>query len=175
MNGLLKRLREDFRQLGYRRAFRIRPPTFDEPLRHRLEQLLTELTPKTEPEFNLTALAEAMTTLWRAQRKLAQDPAGLSRYAVQADRYLADCRTELSRAGLTVQDHDGDPYHPGRALEVIGYEDAPSCDVETVVVTVRPSVYFRGELIQMGQVIVGRPQSERPPADVNQESGESRG
>ena len=62
-----------------------------------------------------------------------------------------------SDQGLLVQDHEGDTFHPGRSVEVLVYEDDPSLTVETVLETVRPSIYYRDRRIQMGQVIVGQP------------------
>lgn len=172
MSRWLAAMRADLRQRHHRRAFRIGPPVLDERLRARLDRLLAEVAkpaaPDREPadELDHKAVVDAVTALWRAQRKLAQDGERMTRYAVQADRYLTTCRDELAKAEIVVQGHDGDPYHPGRALDVQDYQDSPDVDVETVLLTARPSVYIRGRLVQMGQVIVGRPVGAQPPASV---------
>lgn len=156
MRTLLPRLRAELRQRRHHRAFRI-APCDDTPVLTELDQLLAEVETLTEPEPDLDekTLVEAATNLWRAQRKLAQDAEG--RYTRPAGRYLGLCRDSLSGIGLVVQDHDGDPYHSGRSLEVLAFEDDPSAEGERVLRTVRPSIYFRDRHIQTGQVIVGCP------------------
>lgn len=159
MSGLISRVRAELRQRRHHRAFRIAPPETG------FEQVLDEVTRLliTPPEAveappvpDEGALAEAATNLWRARRKLAQDE-GSSRYVRQTDRYLRLCQEALAEAALVVQDHDGDPYHPGRTLEVVLFEDDPAATTERVLRTVRPSVYFRDRHIQIGQVVVGCP------------------
>lgn len=160
-----RRLREEFRQRRHHRAFRIPPPAIDEPLREQLEQLLAAVEPpevaespeSSEPVLDLKALAEAATNLWRAQRKLEQSGDTISAQGRQTGRYLRTCRETLHEAGLEIQDHDGDPYHPGQSLEVLVFEPDPALTSEVVQETIRPSIYLHGERIQMGQVIVGTP------------------
>lgn len=168
-------LRENLRQRRQHRAFRIAPPRWSEDQCAELDDLLVALTALAEAatgdadaahEVQETAdapgetvadkaLAEAATNLWRAQRKLSGgEPSTQNR---QAGRYLRTCREALTDAGLVVQDHEGDTFHPGRSVEVLVYEDDPSLTVETVLETVRPSIYYRDRRIQMGQVIVGQP------------------
>lgn len=87
-------------------------------------------------------------------------------------RQIHASRQALADDGLEIQDHDGAPFDSGLSLEVLVFEEQPGLTREVVLETVRPSVYFRGERIQMGQVIVGRPASEdtaspdTPPGDA---------
>jgi len=170
MTTFLSRLRAEYRQRQHHRAFRIAPPS-DTSLVDELTRLLTALraqappaepttTEDTPPPPDHTALAEVATSLWRAQRRLAQDEDGSCRYTGPAARQLERCREWLDRMGLVVQEHDGDPYHPGLLLEVLAFEDTPELEDERVLHTVRPSVYFQGHHIQTAQVIVGCPVSE---------------
>jgi hypothetical protein len=148
-------LRENLRQRRQHRAFRIAPPRWSEDQCAELDDLLVALGGSTDETVADKALAEAATNLWRAQRKLSGgEPSTQNR---QAGRYLRTCREALTDAGLVVQDHEGDTFHPGRSVEVLVYEDDPSLTVETVLETVRPSIYYRDRRIQMGQVIVGQP------------------
>ncbi|MCX4094124.1 hypothetical protein [Nocardia sp. alder85J] len=105
------------------------------------------------------ALAEAATNLWRAERKLRS--ADQSNAVRQAGRYLARCRTALAEAALEIQDYDGERFHPGRDLDVLDYQEDREVAAETVISTVRPTVYFRDKHIQRGQVIVGYPPGDR--------------
>jgi hypothetical protein len=56
-----------------------------------------------------------------------------------------------------VQDHDGEPFHAGRSIDVLLYSDDPGVTVETVAETVRPAVYHHDRRIQTAQVIVAVP------------------
>jgi hypothetical protein len=166
--SLLSRLRAEFRQLGHHRTFRIPPPVWDESAHERLARLLTEAgfaaAPEPLPALDEKALVTAATNLWRAERRLAtqrQDPGSR-----QAGRYLRTTRTALAEAGLVVQDHDGEAFHSGRSIEVLLFRDDPSLTVETVLETVRPSIYLLERHIQMAQVIVGCPSRPSPPNPV---------
>lgn len=165
MTGPVSRLREALRQRRHHRAFRI-PPAWDVAQRARLEQLIASLAAADdevrqagEPAFELgeRALADAATNLWRAQRRLEQEHGRPSAEARQAGRYLRNSHDALREAGLVVQDHDGDAFHPGLSLEVLVFEDDPALATEVVLETVKPSIYLRDHRIQMGVVIVGRP------------------
>jgi hypothetical protein len=103
------------------------------------------------------AFADALTNLWRAGRKLSTG----SDEQRQAARHLRAACTALAEAGLSFQDHDGTTFDPGMALEVIAYEPRPDASAETVLETVRPCVYRAGRRIQIGQVIVARPEKKR--------------
>ncbi|MER7892131.1 hypothetical protein ABTX15_20160 [Micromonospora sp. NPDC094482] len=164
----LNRLREELRQRRHHRAFRIPVPAWTEPQRVQLEELLTQARaatpsrtpdpdPIAEPPVDGAALATAATNLWRAERKLAPPGERPTPRDRQAARYLRTCAEALADAGLVVQDHDGDAFNPGRALEVLVYQENPALTGEIVLETVRPSVYLHGRLVQMGQVIVGTP------------------
>lgn len=144
----MTKLRAEFRQRRHHRAFRIAAAS-DEPLLAELHEVLTALPEPAEP-LDAKALAVAATNLWKAQRKLAG--AGGA-----ASQYLARCRDGLAEIGLVIQDHDGDPYHAGRRLEVLAFEEDPRAAAEHVLHTVQPSIYLRDKHIQIGQVIVGTP------------------
>jgi hypothetical protein len=157
----VSRLGENLRQRRQHRAFRIAEPRWSEEQSAELDGLLVALTApeatggSADETVADKALAEAATNLWRAQRKLSGGESSTQNR--QAGRYLRTCREALTDAGLVVQDHEGDTFHPGRSVEVLVYEDDPSLTVETVLETVRPSIYYRDRRIQMGQVIVGQP------------------
>ncbi|MGH3615886.1 MAG: hypothetical protein ACRDRK_25485 [Pseudonocardia sp.] len=174
----MSQIRAGLRQRRHHRAFRISAPTWDDAQIERLEQTLTGFTgldrspePKPEPEpeaeagpvaevpppapdLDDAALVDAATNLWRAQKKLEQIEGRPSR---QAHRYLRNSHDALTKAGLVIQDHDGDGFHPGQSLEAVIVQPDPALTAAVVLETVRPSVYFRERRIQMGQVIVGIP------------------
>ncbi|MER7243904.1 hypothetical protein [Kribbella sp. NPDC000426] len=145
-----------WRQWRQHKAFRIAAPSWSGPEYDDLDRYLAELGDAVDrPESDDDdALAEAATNLWRARRKLAQGSDGQGK---QAARYLRTCAEALATAGITVQDHDGEPFHAGRSVDVLLYSDDPGVTVETVVETVRPAVYHHDRRIQTAQVIVAVP------------------
>lgn len=154
--------RSRWRQWRHWPQVRIAEPAFAADQRDELEELLALIAQLEQPVVDEVAdsndgqaLAEAATSLWRAQRKLAQG--SKSTEGRQAGRYLRTCAEALAEAGLVVQDHDGTAFNAGRALDVLVYEDDPAVTEETITETVRPSVYYQDQQIQRGEVIVARP------------------
>jgi hypothetical protein len=149
------------RQWRQHKAFRISAPRWSADQCADIERYLGELAaadvpPAVDgPPADDKALAEAATNLWRAQRKLAQGKQ--ESQGKQAARYLRTCAEALAEAGLTLQDHDGEPFHSGRSVEVLLYSEDPEAAVETVTETVRPAVYHHDRRIQSAQVIVAVP------------------
>ncbi|MGZ0148215.1 hypothetical protein ACXJJ3_14175 [Kribbella sp. WER1] len=143
-----------FRQWRQHKAFRIAAPSLSGAEYDELDACLAELGSAVAEDPADDALAEAATNLWRARRKLAQGKESQGR---QAARYLRTCADALAAAGLTVQDHDGEPFRAGRSVDVLLYSDDPAATEETVVETVRPAVYHRDRQLQTAQVIVAVP------------------
>jgi hypothetical protein len=160
-NDRFSRWRAELRQRRHHRPFRIAEPEWDGDHRERMRQLIAELpavAPVADgPALNESALADAATNLWRARKRIARAAGENSRDARQVSRYLRASQEALDSAGVVVQDHDGDDYHPGLSLEVLVFQDEPELKTEKVLETVRPSVYLGDHRIQMGQVIVGCP------------------
>lgn len=97
--------------------------------------------------------------MWRVLRRFSENGHGeVSKEQRLAIRNLGAMSDRLAEAGVRVQDHEGMAWDPGLALEAIAYEPRPDVDGETVVETVRPSVYRGNQCIQRGQVIVGMPE-----------------
>ncbi|TCC64103.1 hypothetical protein E0H73_06665 [Kribbella pittospori] len=151
------------RQWRQHKAFRIEAPRWSGVEYDDLDRYLAELAQTLQPAAPAAAdddaadaaLAEAATNLWRAQRKLAQGKQETQ--GRQAARYLRTCAEALAEAGLTVQDHDGEPFHAGRSVEVLVYSEDPDATAETILETVRPAVYHHDRRIQTAQVIVAVP------------------
>ncbi|MFD3522626.1 hypothetical protein [Streptomyces sp. NPDC058653] len=114
------------------------------------------------------ALADAATNLWRAQRRLNRRGEASSSRSRQTSRYLRYCREALDEAGLLVQEHEGDAFHAGLSLEVLTFQEDASLTAETVLETVKPTIYLNGRRIQMGEVIVGSPPAP-PPSEPQPE------
>ena len=105
-------------------------------------------------------LAELGTGLWRLRQRMVQpgtgDPSEQLRWAYRHFEAVWDV---LTQAGVEVQDHTGAPFDPGMALKVIAFQPTTGIEREMVTETIRPSMYYKGRSIQMGEVIVGTPET----------------
>jgi hypothetical protein len=121
------------------------------------------------------ALAKVATGLWRARRRMLQDPSvdATPRPEVRKEfRHVQAAWDALAEAGVKVQDHEGEPFRLGQSLEVLTYQPRPELEDEQVIETIRPSIYARGRTLQVGQVIVGTPEAGGDEADGNQAGGD---
>ncbi|AXE89276.1 hypothetical protein [Streptomyces sp. Go-475] len=160
------RMRAALGQMRHPPEFRVPPPFLDTGQADWVTAVLGDIRTATAGEpaadraqgADAGTLLAAATGLWRAQRKLNQRAGDLSAADLrQVRRYVQAGRQALADGGLEIQEHDGEPFDPGQSLEVLAFQDEPGLTREVVLETLRPSVYYRGERIQMGQVVVGRP------------------
>jgi hypothetical protein len=102
-------------------------------------------------------VAEIATELWRLKSKMTDQCGEPKEEMRKAYRHVESSLDVLSEAGVEIQSHTGQPYRTGLAVETLAFQ--PTADVvrETVIETLRPSVYLNNKQIQQGQVIVGTP------------------
>ena len=74
-------------------------------------------------------------------------------------RYVEKAWDALASAEVEIRDHTGDIIPEGGVygLKILAIEPHPELAREMVIETVKPSVYRAKHLVQMGEVIVGRP------------------
>ncbi len=63
----------------------------------------------------------------------------------------------LRACEVEVLDYVDQPYDPGSPMHVVGRENLENLPVPTVVQTNLPTIYYRGMLIQEGEIVVGMP------------------
>lgn len=110
---------------------------------------------KDSQEINKDFLAEVTVGAWRLKKKMTDNKTGepLNEMS-RAYRHLESVFITLEKEGIELQDHDGQPFDPGMSLKVLTYQPAPGIEKEFVLETIKPSIYLKGELILMGEVIV---------------------
>lgn len=103
-------------------------------------------------------LAQLATSLWRAQRKAgSEDAVGPTR---QLGRHVQASWDSMASLGVKVLDHDNEPFDPGFSLDVLAIQPHAGISRETIIQTVKPTIYLGDRRIQLGQVIVGTPEGE---------------
>jgi hypothetical protein len=111
-------------------------------------------------DFLIDLLREVGTGLWRLRQRMVEPESGQARDEMRrAYRQLENLWDTLAQAGLRIHDHTGEqiPEYGATALKIIAYEPAPEAAHGFVVETVKPTIYFMDQMIQMGETIVGAP------------------
>jgi hypothetical protein len=162
------------RQWRFPAEFRIRAARWPAPLVPFLEALAgaapvqrpaddTKVAepPAASPALDDAALAALATGLWRIRNRMLEPGTDRPRDSMKmAFRHLESTEDVLREAGIETQDHTGSNYDLGLSLTVLAFQKTPGLARDTIIETVKPSVY-RGKLcIQGGEVIVGVPEDQ---------------
>jgi hypothetical protein len=172
----IQKLSATVRQLAQPPEFRIQTVAWSPEILELLEKLAGSMQPEIVPSgfsereeaasyqelmsFLINLLADVGTGLWRLRQKMVEpgteQPLDEMR---RAFRHLESTWDVLLQAGVEILDHTGEPVPEGGiyALKAIAYEKTPGINREQVVETVKPSIYFRKQMIQMGEVVIGTP------------------
>jgi hypothetical protein len=163
----LSRWRAERRQRSHYPQFRIAEPRWAADQQVRLRQLADQLdaaaataaaATRRGPAPNEKDIALTATSLWRARRRLARLAEESPAEAKRVGRLLMTTEEGLQKnLGVQIQDHDGEDYHEGRAMEVRAFQEDPALDRAIVRETLLPTIYLADRHIQLAQVIVGCP------------------
>ena len=165
----MQNLLRNVRQWRYPREFRIAAPAWDEEIQPQLQCLIEALSTPVPPpvvfdeESYARVLADVATELWRLRDRMLQpgtdEPLAEMRRAYRSFEAAWDT---LMEAGITIEEHTGSSFVAGMSLRVLAFQPTPGIARETVIQTLRPSVYYKQQLIQEGEVIVGTPEDAKP-------------
>jgi hypothetical protein len=114
--------------------------------------------PDPDAEHRSRFLADMATGVWRLRQKML-DP-GTQRPKEQFRReyrHLESIWDVLTQAGVEIQDHTGQLFDAGQAIKVLERVPTPNVKRERVHETVKPTIYYKGKQIQMGEVFVETP------------------
>jgi len=108
---------------------------------------------------NPQLLADLATGLWRLRQRFLDAATGEPREeSRRAFRDVEALLQRLKEESIDIQDHTGDPYDPSLSLRVAAFQPTPGLAQDRVLETLKPTVYYRQERIQVGEVIVGIPE-----------------
>ncbi len=157
---------KSIRQYKYPKEFRITPIGLHYGSIKKMEDLLTSLSTEHSnspgQEFDIEKkkafYAEVSIGAWRLKKKMTdpknqQPHEGMSK----AYRHLESILLTLEKEGIEIKDHDGQAFDSGLSIKSLAFQPTPGINEETMIETIKPSVYFLGERIVMGEVIVGTP------------------
>ena len=97
------------------------------------------------------------TELWRLKMKMVDQSGEPIEEMKRAYRHLKSALDLLADAGFEISDHIGKRYDQGMLLDVIAFQPASGIESDTIIETIKPSIYYCGKPIQSGEVIVATP------------------
>lgn len=118
------------------------------------------------PEFNVPAefmplLADVWTKLWRIHKAIVRDEADRQSLAAYGKR-LRDVLDTIGELGFAIREHTGEKFVNGMSLRVLLFQQREGVEVDTISETICPSVFYKNQLVRMGEVIVDMPPSLSP-------------
>ena len=162
-------LMASLRQLGFSPAFRIAaalgaPEGISESENLSAEQPAEDLraevrrVPTAETKELLRLLTDLATGLWRIKRKIEALPENVPPDEMRkVRRHVQSAWDALTDGKVEVQDLTGEKYVDGMALKVIAFQPTEGVAGEVIDETIKPTVFYRDQLIQRGEVIVATP------------------
>ena len=104
------------------------------------------------------AVAGIATYAWKARTRMIDKASGEVRDEMR--RVHGDveriCKS-LGELEIVIKDHTGDSFDYGLPLKVIATKPVPDIPKEVVTETLKPTIYWRGHIIQHGEVEIGIP------------------
>ena len=152
------------KQLWFPPAFRLQEPDFTQEQLDVLEELIgliqptlsrTEATFRDEKLLMAHFLVDLGTGIWRIRRKVS----GMKRMPKELKDAMFSLEStwdSMTEGGVEIIDHIG-TIPPGKEAKVVEVREVPGLAGEQVIDAIKPTITLRGELIQIGEVIMGRP------------------
>lgn len=122
------------------------------------------IIPAALPENLKHSLCALVTHVWRAKAKLVDSATGEPKEETRrAYRHVEAAIETFTQMELTMSDWIDQPYDPGLPVKVLTFQPMAGLMRDTVVEAVRPTVIWKDQLLQLGEVVVGIPaQTEEP-------------
>lgn len=159
------------RQWFYPAPFRISAPT-EESASESIDEVIASLEAAIERlsagagentgGADVSHLADWAVHVWRISQALRLSGEHTDGWGRRAYRHVERLIDALEAGELSIVELTGKRFDPGMFVEVVSSEPMEGIDVRTVKDTIRPAVYYRGQLIQRAQIVVGEPERTPP-------------
>ena len=115
------------------------------------------------PPNIVKGMADVATNIWKAKCRMLDGPSGEVREEMKrVYRHVESALETLAELGIALKDHTGNAFDYGLPLKVVTTQETPGITRDTVIETLRPTVYWQKQIIQMGEVVVGIPPASPP-------------
>jgi len=110
------------------------------------------------PEKVVKAVADIATNAWKARAKMVESGTGDVRGEMKRIyRHIEGMFDSFREMGLEIKDHTGDAFDYGLPLKVVTTQPTPGITKESVIETIKPTIYWQKQIIQMGEVVIATP------------------
>jgi len=117
------------------------------------------------PDEETWLIVEMATSLWRIRMRAIGSGEDQGCPELRGIiREIESVWDRMADADLEIIDHTGEPYDPGKSLEVIAFQPTPGVSDERVIETYRPTIYHGSRQLQMAQVVISIPVSPSDPS-----------
>ena len=127
---------------------------------HKIEELSNSVTPDTGglsgdlTKDEVISLATNVFALESAIGIAAKDPSRFDTYSRTMTMKLKKIYEQLKKREIEIINHTGEAFYDTMKIEVLSFDKAINIEKPTITETIEPSVYYKGELIKIGKVIV---------------------
>jgi hypothetical protein len=117
------------------------------------------------PANVVKGMADIATNAWKAKTKMIDGASGEVRDEMKrVYRHIESVLESLHTMGLEVKDHTGDAFDYGLPLKVVTTQPTQGITRESVIETIKPTIYWQQQIIQMGEVVIATPASTESKA-----------
>jgi hypothetical protein len=121
--------------------------------------------PTNAPAPALDQIAAIATHVWRAKNRLIDPASGQPREeAKRTYRHIESTLDALAQMGVAICDQLNEPYDPGLPVNVLTFQPMPGLSRDTIVEVVRPTIIWQERVLQVGEVVVGTPETSSVPS-----------
>jgi hypothetical protein len=105
--------------------------------------------------------AAIATHAWRAKGRIVDSDTGEPKEGMERIcRHIEGILQALEEDSVLIKDYAGGIYDTGMAVKALAFEPTPGINREMVKETIRPTIIFNNQVLQLGEVIVGTPIEE---------------
>lgn len=161
-----------FRQLWVPKPFRLPEPQFSKEQIDLLEELIQLIQPtltmadsanKSDRVQMAQFLVDIGTGVWRIRKKI-ESLGRMPKEIREALYSLESTWMSMTKSGVEIVDHVGTMPPKDEAI-VVDVQMIPNLAREQVIKAIKPTILLKGEVIQKGEVIIGRPAESASQGD----------
>ncbi len=107
-------------------------------------------------------ISDVAVNLWRIRKKMTDEDGEPLEEFHRHYRHLQSAIDDLSNSRIEIKDFQQQiiPESGVLGIRVLAYQPTAGILSDQIIETIKPAVYYKGEMIQFGEVIVGIPENE---------------
>ncbi len=111
------------------------------------------------PSEWIKGVADIATNAWRAKNKIPKETGtgAVPEELKGINRHIEAMIQNFEDMGVKVKDHTGSRFDYGLPLKVVATQPTEGLGAETVLETIKPTIYWNDRIIQMGEVVIATP------------------